>query len=139
MQDDAENVVNAVLAAARNGDMTAARIILDRIAPARRDNPVSFDLPKIENASDAVAASSAILNAVASGNLTPSEAGEVSRLVGNIREDFGGVGIRGAIGAAGKGDCKINLTTMRRIEKLETSIAELEGIKSFTTTSSWRR
>ena|ERR1700730_6928065 len=36
MQDDAENIVNAVLTAARNGDMTAAKIILDRIAFVRR-------------------------------------------------------------------------------------------------------
>ena len=39
MQDDAENIVKAVLSKARGGDMTAARIVLDRIVPARRDNP----------------------------------------------------------------------------------------------------
>ena len=57
MQDDAENIVNAVLTAARDGDMTAARIVLDRILPARRDNPVNFALPKIKRPADAVAAS----------------------------------------------------------------------------------
>ena len=35
---------------------TTTRIVLDRIAPARRDNPVFFDLPKIERPADAVAA-----------------------------------------------------------------------------------
>ena len=81
MQGDTENIVNAVLEAARAGDMTAARIVLDRIAPARRDNPVSFELPKIERPSDAVAASAAILAAVADGSLTPCEAAEISKLV----------------------------------------------------------
>jgi hypothetical protein len=81
MQDDAENIVNAVLTAARNGDMTAARIVLDRIAPTRRDNSVSFDLPKIERPADAVVASAAILSAVADGSLTPGEAGEISKLI----------------------------------------------------------
>jgi hypothetical protein len=33
-----ENIVNAVLTAARRGDMTAAKIILDRIVPVRRSN-----------------------------------------------------------------------------------------------------
>ena len=42
MQDDVEKIVNAVLTAARNGDMMAAKIILDRIAPVRRSNP--FDV-----------------------------------------------------------------------------------------------
>lgn len=73
MQDDAENIVNAVLKAAHNGDMTAARIVLDRIAPPRRDNLVRFTLPKIERASDAATASAAILDAVAEGELTPAE------------------------------------------------------------------
>jgi hypothetical protein len=81
MQNDAENIVNAVLAAARDGDMTAARIVLDRILPARRDNPVTFALPKIKRPADAVAASAALLAAVAGGRLTPGEALEVSRLI----------------------------------------------------------
>jgi hypothetical protein len=51
MQDDAENIVNAVLTAARKGDMTAAKIIFDRLVPLRR--AVSFDLPKIERPADA--------------------------------------------------------------------------------------
>ena len=81
MQDDAENIVKAVIEAATKGDMTAARIVIDRIAPARRDNPVSFELPKIESAADAAKVMSAILDAVAEGDITPSEASEVSRLV----------------------------------------------------------
>ena len=81
MQNDAENIVNAVLMAARAGDMTAARIVLDRIAPTRRDNPVTFALPKIKRPADAVAASAAILSAVAGGRLTPGEALEVFKLI----------------------------------------------------------
>jgi hypothetical protein len=81
MQADAEAIVKAVLDSAKGGDMTAARIILDRIAPARRDNPVSFDLPKIESAADAVAAQTAMLSAVANGEITPGEAVEVSKLI----------------------------------------------------------
>ena len=81
MQDDVENVVDAVVDAARKGDMAAAKIILDRIAPVRRDRPVSFDLPKIERPADAVAASAAILDAVSEGALTPGEAAEISKLI----------------------------------------------------------
>ena len=83
-QDDVENVVAAVVDAARKGDMAAAKIILDRIAPARRDRPVSFDLPKIERPADAVAASAAILDAVSEGALTPGEAAEISKLIEGV-------------------------------------------------------
>ncbi len=52
--------------------MTAAKIILDRIAPVRRSH--SFDLPKIKCPDDEVAARAAILSAVADGSLTPGGA-----------------------------------------------------------------
>ena len=54
MQDDAERIVNAVITAACNGDMTAAKIILDRICPPRRSRP--FHLPAIERDEDSLAA-----------------------------------------------------------------------------------
>jgi hypothetical protein len=61
-----------------------SKIILDRIAPVRRDRPVSFDLPKIERPADAVAASAAILDAVSEGALTPGEAAEISKLIERV-------------------------------------------------------
>ncbi len=81
MADDAEAVVNAVISAARGGDVAAARLILDRIVPPRRDSPIQFALPPIESAGDAVTAMASILRAVAAGDITPNEAGDVARLV----------------------------------------------------------
>ena len=40
-----------------------------------------FTLPRLETAGDAVKASAALVEAVASGDLTPSEAAELSKLV----------------------------------------------------------
>ena len=57
MSDDVEAIVKAVVDAAKSGDLTAAKIVLDRIAPARRDNPVRFELPAIESPADAAKAS----------------------------------------------------------------------------------
>jgi len=81
MQDDAEDIVKKVVEAAKGGDLTAARLVLDRIAPARRDGPVRFELPKIETAAQASKAMGAILEAVAAGDITPGEAGEVGKIV----------------------------------------------------------
>jgi hypothetical protein len=47
MADDAEGVVRKVVEAAVAGDMTAARLILDRIAPPRRGRPVPIALPEV--------------------------------------------------------------------------------------------
>jgi len=52
MEDDAEAVVKAVVSAAKGGDMAAARIILDRICPARKSRSVEIDLPPIGGLDD---------------------------------------------------------------------------------------
>jgi hypothetical protein len=49
--------------------------------PARKDRPVTFDLPPINSAQDAANVSSVALAAVATGELTPADAGEISKLV----------------------------------------------------------
>lgn len=86
MADDAEAIVKKIVEAAKAGDMTAARLVLDRIAPARKDCHVTFGLPKIKTPSDAITANAAILKAVADGELTPDEAASVSRLIeGHIK------------------------------------------------------
>ena len=43
MADDVAGIVESVLTAAKAGDMTACRIILDRLVPVRRGRPVLFD------------------------------------------------------------------------------------------------
>jgi putative Mg2+ transporter-C (MgtC) family protein len=45
----------------------------------RKDRPVSFDMPRIETVADSVKAASKIASAVADGNLTSTEAAELTR------------------------------------------------------------
>ena len=66
---------------AKAGDGPALRLCIERLAPARKDRPVWFDLPKMKEARDAVEASAAIVAAVAAGELTPTEAAELSKVV----------------------------------------------------------
>ena len=75
------------------GDITALRLCLDRLAPPRRDRHVSFELPKIENAKDAAGAITAMLEAVAAGDLTPSEASDVTKLLDTYVKVFEAVEI----------------------------------------------
>jgi hypothetical protein len=63
------------------GDMAALRLCLDRILPPRKDRPVTFTLPAITSAQDAAATVSAVLAAVAAGEITPADAGEISKLI----------------------------------------------------------
>ena len=58
---------------------------MERIAPAPKDQPVSFTLPKMQNALDASDAAGSVLNAVSNGELTPIEATRVMGLIDSYR------------------------------------------------------
>src|SRR3954453_3409231 len=81
LDGEAEKLTRKAIAMALGGDTVAMRLCLDRLAPPRRDRPVPFSLPKIETAADAKAGGAAILQAVADGELTPSEAADLSKLL----------------------------------------------------------
>ena len=66
---------------AMTGDMAALRLCLDRIMPPRKDSPVAFDLPEMKTVNDAVPAMGALVKAVGQGELTPTEAGELTKMV----------------------------------------------------------
>jgi hypothetical protein len=86
LEGEAEALTRKAVEMALSGDTTAMRLCLERIAPPRKDRPVSFALPELKTAADAVAASAALLEAVAQGELTPMEAAELSKLVANFVE-----------------------------------------------------
>ena len=66
---------------ALSGDLAALRLCLDWILPPRKDRPVSFTLPPINSVQDAAAIVSSVLAAVAAGEITPTDAAEVGKLI----------------------------------------------------------
>jgi phage I-like protein len=83
LEGEAETLTRKAIEIAKSGDMQALRLCLDRIAPARKDRHVPIDLPALDSAADAVKASAVIVAALSEGELSPSEASELSKLVGN--------------------------------------------------------
>ncbi len=81
LDNEAEALTRKVIDLALAGNMAAIRLCFERLLPPRRDRGVVFDLPKIESAADAVAASGAVLESCAAGTLSPSEAVEVMRSI----------------------------------------------------------
>ncbi len=84
--DAAEGLLKTVIQEARNGDMTAARIILDRVWPARKGRLLTFTMPKVESAADASKAIGSILEAVAAGLLTIEEGQGLSTILESQRK-----------------------------------------------------
>jgi hypothetical protein len=85
LQGQADALRQTAVTKALDGDIVALRLYLERIAPAPKDQPVSFSLPKMHNAMDASEAAGSVLTAVSEGELTPIEATRVMGLIDSYR------------------------------------------------------
>ena len=81
LEGEADALTRKAIEMAKAGDGPALRMCLDRLAPPRKDSPVCFNLPLIKSVADAVEASSALLTAVAGGDVTPDEAARIMSLL----------------------------------------------------------
>jgi len=66
---------------ALEGDGPVMKLCLDRLLSPRRDRSITFDLPTIETPDDLPKATAALLRAVSSGEITPSEAADIGKAV----------------------------------------------------------
>ena len=81
LAEDAEAIACKAIELAKAGEIAALRMCLDRLVPARKDEPVVFDLPPLDTAVDSVAAAARIVAAVEDGDLTPSEAVDLAKVI----------------------------------------------------------
>jgi Family of unknown function (DUF5681) len=81
LNGEAEAITRRAVELALEGDPTALRLCLERLLPPLRERPLEFRLPRLQGAADAPRAVAALAAAVAAGELTPGEAGELARIV----------------------------------------------------------
>jgi len=81
MEQGAEEITKAVVDAARGGDLSAARMVLERLAPPMRERPIAIDLPSTDTAEGINQAQQAIIEAVGMGELLPGEGSALAGLV----------------------------------------------------------
>ena len=103
LEGEGEALTRKAIEMALAGDGAALRLCLDRIAPPRKDIPVTFPLPRMTTAQDAAQAAGGVLEAVADGEITPAEAVQIMALIDAFRR-------------------------LLEVSELETRIAALEGM-----------
>lgn len=81
LDGEAEALTRKLIEKAKEGNMTALRLCLERICPPRKDRPIHVELPNVANAGDAVTAIGAILENVAYGEITPSEGQALASMI----------------------------------------------------------
>jgi hypothetical protein len=85
MEGAAEEITNAVLDAARGGDLTAAKMVLERLAPPMRERPINIKLPSTIDARGCADAANEVLQGVATGNLLPGEGATLASIIESRR------------------------------------------------------
>lgn len=85
LEGEAQALTRKAIELALSGDTIAMRLCLERIAPPRKDAPVSFGLPSMKTAASAAKAAGAVLEAVSTGQLTPLEAVQIMGLIETYR------------------------------------------------------
>jgi hypothetical protein len=88
MEGSAAEITQAVLEAAKGGDLSAAKMVLERLAPPMRERPISIDLPDTGTAIGCATAQGAILQAVGVGDLLPGEGATLAGIVENRRRSI---------------------------------------------------
>lgn len=79
--EDLQGICKSIIAQAQSGNMQAAKIIFDRLIPPRKDRPISITLPEIQTAEDILKAVAAITQAIANGEISPSEGEAIARIL----------------------------------------------------------
>jgi hypothetical protein len=81
VEGEAELLVQKLLELAKAGDVTCLRMLLDRLWPARKGQPVKVLMPPINSAQDLLPAIASLWSEVREGRLTPDEASSLSIVV----------------------------------------------------------
>lgn len=109
LEGEAEEIGRKAIELAKQGDMTAIRLILERVLPPRKDAPVTFDIPRAGTPEEVSAAMDALIQAVASGELTPGEGQSIAALLEEQRK------------------CLETTLLSKRLDALQTVLLERKG------------
>jgi len=81
LDGEAEALTRKAVGMALEGDTVALRLCMDRICPPRKDSPISFKMPPVNNVSDAASVMRSVMEEVAEGSISPGEAKAVSEVL----------------------------------------------------------
>lgn len=105
MSDDIESVCRSVVDAAKSGDVTATRLIIERVLPATRTRRIALDLPPVKTAADILNAQGRVVAAMSAGDISADEAMALSNVLDGHRKSIETVELEARIATleAGRG------------------------------------
>ena len=84
LEGEAEELVRKAVELAKAGDVPMLKFLLSRFLP--RERLITFEMPTMETADDAVEALGSVLRAVSEGEISPSEGAAVAELISSYSQ-----------------------------------------------------
>ena len=109
LEGDTEAIVRTMIERAKEGDMAAVKLCVDRICPRVVHRPPGFELPPLVRAADGPPAIAAIAQALADGDLSAAEAADLGRFVESFARAYGQADIEKRVAAIEAYDAKAKL------------------------------
>ena len=81
IEGQAEQCVEKLKELALAGDVACLRILMDRLIPLRKSQPINVDIPPINGSQDVLSVISSVWDAIRDGELTPEEATALCMLI----------------------------------------------------------
>ena len=88
LDGEGEELTRKAIELAKEGDLTALRLCLERICPPRKSRPIAIDLPDVKTCEGVSQAQAAIVQSVGEGELTPDEGQVLSNILESRRKSI---------------------------------------------------
>jgi hypothetical protein len=88
LDGEGEELTRKAIELAKEGDLTALRLCLERICPPRKSRPIAIDLPDVKSGEGVSLAQAAVVQAVGEGEITPEEGQVLSNILESRRKSI---------------------------------------------------
>jgi TPR repeat protein len=88
LDSEGEELTRKAIELAKEGDLTALKLCLERICPPRKSRPISIDLPDVKTSEGVSLAQTSVVQAVGEGEITPEEGQVLSNILESRRKSI---------------------------------------------------
>lgn len=81
LEGSLDSICRRIEEEALNGNMQAAKMVLERFLPPKKDRLIRLELPQIKTQEDVLSVIGCIVSAVGNGEISPSEGESLSRTI----------------------------------------------------------
>jgi hypothetical protein len=88
LDGEGEELTRKAIELAKEGDLTALKLCLERICPPKKSRPININLPDVKTSKGVSLAQTSVVQAVGEGEITPEEGQVLSNILESRRKSI---------------------------------------------------